>query len=159
MVEVALVLPIFIFTLMAVLEMGYFVAVGSAVSSASREAARYAATVGTVDPPGPDPAIEHSLYCDGIRAAASRTSGALVTLDPVNDIDIDYDDGLSTTPYDNCPAGGPAPAVDDVDRWDRIAVTVTYTYEPITPLLRPIMGTQVMTSTDRRSIVKSCSDC
>lgn len=149
MIEVALVLPIFIFTLMAVLEMGYFAAVGSAVSSASREAARYGATVG--DTLGGDP---HYVDCDGIRDAARLTSGALVNLSNAQ-IVVTYE-GAGTPA--SCPAGSTADP-DLVERWDRIVVTVTHTYEPITPFLRPIMGNQAMTSIDRRTIVKACTSC
>jgi TadE-like protein len=156
MVEVALVLPIFIFTLMAVLEMGYFAIVGSAVSSASREAARYGATVGCVDGNCEDsdnPQDYHYLDCAGIRDAARLTSGAIVDLTDA-EISIDYVVEGSLTPFNDCPVSGPPPAVADIDRWDRVVVTVRHSYEPITPFLRPIMGTQEMTSIDRRSIVK-----
>lgn len=160
MIEVALVLPIFIFTLMAVLEMGYFAAVGSAVSSASREGARYGATVGCIDESPADgtcddtPPIEHYVDCDGIRDAARLTSGALVNLTNAQ-IVVTYEG--TGTPAD-CPAGS-NPDPDLIERWDRIVVTVTHTYEPITPLLRPIMGSQEMTSMDARSIVKACTSC
>jgi Flp pilus assembly protein TadG len=152
MVEVALVLPIFIFTLMAVLEMGYFVAVGSAVSSASREAARFGATNGCVDGDCADadvPQDYHYVACDGVRDAARSTSGALVNLTNAQ-IVITYE---GTGAPVSCPAGTFAdPTL--VERWDRIVVTVTHTYAPLTPLLRPIMGNQAMESIDRRSIVK-----
>ena len=143
MIEVALVLPIFIFTLMAVLEMGYFVAVGSAVSSASREGARYGATW---DEGGTKPYLD----CAAIRAAARQTSGALVNLGP-SQILISYDNGSGT------PVGGAtceSTTDDQLDRWDRIQVTVNHTYEPLTPLLRAFIGNQPMQSIDRRSLVK-----
>jgi hypothetical protein len=157
MVEVALVLPIFIFTLMAVLEMGYFVAVASAVSSASREAARYGATVGTNTE---TPPVEHYLDCAGIRAAGRQTSGALVNLTDAQ-IVIKYDDGQDP-PTDvgvPCVNTGSRPAEGDIERWDRIIVEVRHTYQPITPFLRPLMGNTEMNSIDRRSIVKSCTGC
>jgi Flp pilus assembly protein TadG len=142
MIEVALVLPIFIFTLMAVIEMGYFVAVASAVGSASREGARYGATW---DDGGTKPYLD----CPSIRAAARQTSGALVNLTDAQ-ILIAYDDGSGT------PVGGACGATidDDLERWDRIQVTVNHTYEPLTPLLRALIGNQAMQSIDRRSIVK-----
>ena len=157
MVEVALVLPIFIFTQMAVLEMGYFVAVGSAVSSASREAARYGATVGTNSE---TPPVEHYIDCAGIRAAARQTSGALVNLSDAQ-ITIKYDNGLNPPVAQAvpCVSTGSRPAEGDIERWDRVIVEVVHTYQPITPFLRPILGSTEMNSIDRRSIVKSCTTC
>jgi Flp pilus assembly protein TadG len=142
MIEVALVLPIFIFTLMAVLEMGYFVAVGSAVSSASREAARYGATW---EATGTKPYLD----CTAIRNAARQTSGAIVSLTD-GQIVITYEDAGGIVVGGGC--GGTTDA--QIDRWDRIKVQVNYTYEPLTPLLRGIVGSQPMQSIDRRSIVK-----
>jgi TadE-like protein len=153
MIEVALVLPIFIFTLMAVIEMGYFAAVGSAVSSASREGARFGATVGCVDGECTIDEDYQYLACDEIRDAARLTSGALVSLVGTQ-IDVEYVHEGSVTPFDTCPVGGPPPAETDIVRWDRLVVTVRHTYTPITPFLDTIMGSQQMTSIDRRSIVK-----
>jgi TadE-like protein len=162
MVEVALVLPIVIFTLLAVIEMGYFVAVGSAVSSASREAARYGAVVGCVDDdcsnaaPG-TPEDFHYVDCAGIRDAARLTSGALVNLTDNTLIEIDYVPEGSETAFDSCPVGGPGPhPEDDIDPWDRIAVTVRYTYQPLTPLVGAVVGSVEMVSIDRRSIICDC---
>jgi len=142
MIEVALVLPIFIFTLMAVLEMGYFVAVGSAVSSASREAARFGATWN-------DSGTLPYLDCANIILAAKSTSGALVDEDALT-IDITYEDGMGAAVGGTC-----ASTTDgDLERWDRIQVRVRYTYQPLTPLVGAVVGSQVMDSVDRRSIVK-----
>jgi hypothetical protein len=127
---------------MAVLEMGYFVAVGSAVSSASREAARFGATWN-------DSGTLPYLDCPNIILAAKSTSGPLVNEDAFT-IQITYEDGTGGT------VGGPCATTtdDDLERWDRIQVRVRYTYQPLTPLVGALVGSQVMDSVDRRSIVK-----
>jgi hypothetical protein len=140
-----MILPIFVLTLMGVLELGYFAAVSSATSSASREAARYGSTVD-------DTPVEHYIDCDGIRDAARATTGPLITLTDA-EIEISYDDGRDppTVVAASCVSGMDP---DTIDRWDRVVVEISYTYEPITPLLRVLIGPATIESVDRRSIVK-----
>ena len=148
MVEVGLVLPIFILTVVAVLEFGYFAAVSSAVQTASREAARYGSTV---DDSGGTP---NYLDCAGIRDHARDLSEPLVSL-ANGDIAVGYDTDGDTGVEVNCSG---ALGEDDIDRWDRVIVTVTYDYSPVTPIMDIFIGTETLTSVDRRSIVK-CEDC
>ncbi len=148
MVEVALVLPIFILTLVAVIEFGYWAAVNSAVHTASREGARFGSTVD--DSSG----TWNYLDCAQIRDRVRERVGPLVDL-PDGQISIGYDtDGLADAPELTCGTATEA----QIDRWDRIEVRVEHVYEPITPLLRPVIGSLTIDVIDRRSIVK-CSDC
>lgn len=149
LVEVALVLPIFLVTLLAVIELGHFAAVAAATGSASREAARYGSTVGTVG----SPAVERYRDCDGIRDAARRTTGALIALTD-SDIEVTYDDGASTPVAVACESAASRPDASAIDRWDRVVVQVTARYQPLVPLLQPLIGTHDLVSIDRRSIVK-----
>jgi Flp pilus assembly protein TadG len=146
MVEVGLVLPIFILTIVAVLEFGYFAALASAVSTASREGARFGSTV---QDSGGGP---NYLNCAEIEAHAQELAGPLID---ITDIQIGYDtDG---DPAAEVPCS-PSVDEDDIDRWDRVVVEVTYDWSPMTPLMGNIIGDRELTSIDRRSIVK-CESC
>jgi hypothetical protein len=147
LVEVGLMLPIFLLTLLAVIEFGWYTAVSAATSSASREAARYGSTVGTTGGGTP-----HYIDCDGIRAAARGTTASLIQL-ANGDIDITYDDGAAAKAVP-CVSAGSRPAEGDLVRWDRVVVEVSVEYSPLVPLLDPIIGTHPLVSTDRRSIGK-----
>jgi hypothetical protein len=147
LVEVALILPIFILTLTAILEFGYWAAVDSAVHTGSREGARFGSTV---DDAG---GVPNYLNCDEIRAHVRERIGPLVSI-PDGQIGIGYDtDG---TPGTELTCGSATEA--QIARWHRIEVEITHTYEPITPILHAIMGNHAITTTDRRSIVK-CDSC
>ena len=149
MVEVGLILPIFIFTLVGIIEFGYWAAVNSAVHTASREGARFGSTV---DEDGGTP---NYLNCAEIRAHVRELTGPLVTLTN-GQIDIGYDDDDGDAQPDLTCSG--SLDADDIERWDRIVVEVNHTYVPITPILRGLIGDRDMTSIDRRSIVK-CDTC
>jgi hypothetical protein len=141
LVEVGLMLPIFLLTLLAVIEFGWYTAVSAATSSASREAARYGSTVG-------DPGDPHYVDCDGILAAAQETTESLISLDGSN-VEITYEDEtLTPIALKTCATMTEA----ELERWYRVVVEVTVEYEPLVPLLRPIIGTHDLVSIDRRSI-------
>lgn len=148
LVEVALVLPLFILTLTAIIEFGWYAGVYSATVSASREAARYGSSVGDNGS-----GIPRYIDCAGIRAAARATTGALITLTD-SQIEISYDDGLGGPKSDPCPPHGSGPVEDDLARFDRVVVEVSVVYKPVTPLLQGFIGTPTLVSTDRRSIGK-----
>jgi len=139
LVEFTLILPILLLALMGIIEFSRLLATYIGVNSASREAARYGAGVGltnraTLTPPYQD--------CDGIRAAAERTT-ALAALD---DVVIEYDnlnDGTTAL----CP-----PSRSDVILGSRIIVTVTASFQPIVPLAN--LQSLTIVSTSRRTILK-----
>lgn len=147
LVEVGLTLPIFLLTLLAVIEFGWFSAVAAATTSASREAARFGSTVGETGLGDP-----HYIDCPGIRAAARATTQSLIQLSDL-DIEITYDDG-ATAKAVPCQSNASRPAKDDLERWDRVVVKVTVEYSPLVPLLEPLIGTHDLVSIDRRSIGK-----
>ncbi len=148
MLETALILPLFLVLLMGIIEFGWYSAVASATTSASREAARYGSTVGTA-PSG----SQRYIDCDGIRDAGRRTTSPLITL-ANSDIVITYDDGLGTAVAVPCASMASRPAASDVKRFDRVVVSVTVEYQAITPLMRVFVGSADLVSIDRRSIVK-----
>lgn len=122
--EFALTAPIVLLLFFGIVEFGRLVITYTAISSASREGARFGAAVGNEDlgilPPFED--------CEGIREAAKRISRAFL---PIEDsmISIQYDKGPGTSVYSSC-----APSSDDVELGDRIIVKITTTYEPLIPL-------------------------
>ena len=121
LVEFALVMPIFLTLLMGIVEFGRLMIIYSGAATASREAARYGASVGT-SPSG----IEHFRDCDGIRATAKNIAG----LTPIEDSDI-------TIQYDNPSTGffeGSCPP-SRFELGDRIVVQVNLTFDPIVPLI------------------------
>src|SRR5512146_1954993 len=90
MVEFALALPIFLLVVYGLLEVGRLVFMYSAVTTASREAARYASAWGYVDSLGQ---YQQYQYCTGIRNAA-RQVGFLLNLagNSNANIHISFDD-------------------------------------------------------------------
>ena len=147
MVEVGLVLPIFILTLIAILEFGYFAAVASAISTASREGARFGSTVH--DPDDAGPAKPNYLNCAEIIAHAEELAGPLVDLS--GDITVGFDTDGGTNIDVLCTSGVTASAI---DRWDRVIVEVNHAWQPLTPLMGVLIADRTLTSVDRRSIVK-----
>jgi Flp pilus assembly protein TadG len=146
LVEFGLVLPFVLLTFMAILEFGWYAAVAAATASASREAAHYGSTVGTDGSINPGP---HYIDCAGIRAAARSTTGPLITLTDAQ-IAITYEGGAIP-----CASGASRPAAADIDRFDRVVVTVTVNYAPLTPIFPTFVpGPYDIVSVDRRSIVK-----
>ncbi len=139
--EFALTLPIVLIMILGIIEFGRLMITHTAISSASREAARFGAAVGNDDigilPPYED--------CVGIRDAAKRIATAFI---PIEDaaINIQYDKGPGTAIYSNC-----SPPSDTVELGDRIVVSLTTTYEPLIPLG---FGNFEVTSVAKRSITK-----
>ncbi|HUF38081.1 MAG TPA: TadE/TadG family type IV pilus assembly protein [Anaerolineales bacterium] len=132
MTEFALVLPILLLLVLGVIEVGRLMFIYVAVTTTSREAARYGAAVGEENP-GDDPFYAD---CAGIREAASGL-GNLVGIQPTQ-IVIEYDRGLTggaptPAPFDDCPVGGTGP--DEIELGDRITVHVSANYQPLVPIV------------------------
>jgi hypothetical protein len=140
-VEFALALPAMLLLIMGIIEFGRLAISYIAISSASREAARYGAAVGDFDssilPPYED--------CPGIINAAKRIVGGFLQVDDAN-ISIQYDKGPGTAIYATCP-----PGAETAQLGDRIVVKITATYEPIMPI--GIEGFD-MFSESKRTIMK-----
>jgi hypothetical protein len=121
LVEFALVMPIFLTLLLGIVEFGRLMIIYSGAATASREAARYGASVG-VSASG----IEHFRDCDGIRATAKNIAG----LTPIEDSDIiiQYDNPSTGFFESSCPPTR-------FELGDRIIVQVSLTFDPIVPLI------------------------
>jgi Flp pilus assembly protein TadG len=140
-VEFAVALPVVLLVILGTVEFGRLMITHTAISSASREAARFGAAVGNLDlgvlPPYED--------CAGIRDAAKQTTRAFMVLDDA-EINIEYDKGPGTAIYSVC-----SPPTNSVELGDRIVVSITTTYEPLIPLG---FGSFEVTSVTKRSIAK-----
>lgn len=153
--EMALVLPIMLFLVYGVFELGRVVFIFSALNNATREAARFGAATGLSD------GTPSFLNCAAIRRAA-RESAFLANLND-SDIQIAYDTPVSSTMtiFARCGETGLDP--DDIRQGDRIVITVTRKVEPILPVL-PTGGFSLHFAT-ARTILKNivigpveCSD-
>jgi Flp pilus assembly protein TadG len=129
--EFALVLPLLLSALFAVVEFSRLYMADQDVVTASREGARFA--------------LGGSRYidCAGIRAAATR----LATRSRVTSVDITvrYDHGPGTATFATCPV-----ATSSIVSGDRVVVTVSRTVTPILPGFSPT----TVTATERRTITK-----
>lgn len=139
MIEFALIFPLLIFVLYGLLEFGRLLFIYTSVVNASREAARYGASVGNAG------AYRFS-DCNGILNAARRNA----ILNPINasNLTITYDRGPGTTPY----ATACSTAINNiVALGDRINVTVTITYSPLMPVN---FATFPISATSSRTIIR-----
>jgi len=126
------------------IEFGRMLFIYTAVTSSSREAARYGAVVG-VNADG----IVRYKDCDGMRAAARRI-GNLAGIQDTN-IVIEYDHGPGTGIIGTCPPPG-EPSTVELDRGDRILVRVGARYQMIVPMLS-IQPFTITTSTARTLVI------
>ena len=162
MVEFALALPIFLLVVYGLLEVGRLVFMYAAVTTASREAVRYASGWGYVDSLG---IHQQYQYCTGIRNAA-RQVGFLLNLSGTSNSNIhiyldDETPAQAITPpslFEYCTTSGADFSTSvgpftthPVNTGDRVVVRVTATYTPILPLFLPLT-TQTISSTTSRTL-------
>ena len=125
LVEFALVLPIFMVLLMALLDFGRVVYAQNTVAQAAREAARFAAVSPTAS------------KADQIRATAIRTGVGLgLTADDISGA------GCATCFYP-----------DGTDQGDRAVVTVSVKVDIITPLISQLMGGSFVVQATSRAYI------
>jgi Flp pilus assembly protein TadG len=145
-VEFALVLPIFMFGIFALVDGGRLVFLNSTLSQAAREGARVgsveASWVGSSDPAcgstgGPTcPATVDALRAD-IASAVNRMTGPFGTITSSN-IFVSCD---ASTP----PTGAWTTQTCAARSYGNyVSVRVTYTFQPITPLAGTVFGTATL---------------
>ena len=146
MIEFALVFPILLALLLGIFEFGRYVFTYASVTNASREAVRFGSAIGFEDT-----TYNHKYqYCSGIRETAKKT--AFLTRVQDSDVVIQYDHGPGTSVFDECPAGVTTDKTIVVKMGtDRVKVTVTGSYSPMTRLL-PI-SQRTIASTSYRTIL------
>ncbi|HEX6305333.1 MAG TPA: TadE family protein [Anaerolineales bacterium] len=142
MVEFALTLPLLLMLVIGVMEFGRLLFFYSAITTGTREAARYGAGSGLI-------AASEARYqdCQGIRDSAKRISALAGIQD--GDIVIAYDQGPGEASLGTCPVGGSGPAL---DLGDRIIVTVSGEFQPVVPIIN--VPPLEITSVARRTILK-----
>jgi Flp pilus assembly protein TadG len=151
MVEFALALPIFLMVVYGLLETGRLVYLYSAVTTASREAARYGSAWGINNSADEIPKYQD---CVGIRNAA-RQVGILLDLQD-EDILIQYDHGPDdTTVITVCDAttGADGEVASAVVTGDRVVVTVQYSYDPIINVIPSWSNRIISSGPSARTIV------
>lgn len=137
MLEFGLAIPILLFIMLGCIEMGRLIYTYSAVTMASREAARYGFSLGENGL-----GVPRYQDCAGIRAAA-RAPASIVGIDD-SGIEISYDDGPGTSIFSSCPP-------ESVATGTRIVVRVTASYRPIVPLVN--LPELTISSTSKRTIL------
>jgi len=144
MVEFALVLPILLLLIVGIIEVGRAIFIYSSVVNASREAARYGSAYGRNDAGYP-----RYQDCQGIKNAAKKV--AFMSQIEDDDVTIDFDryDGADFVVFDQCE--GALDGTIHLHTSDRITVTVTGTYEPMTPLI-PLDAREITVTTSRTII-------
>ena len=125
LVEFALILPVFLLLILGIIEFGRLMVTYSSISTASRDAARYAISAG--DTLG---GIPHYHDCLGIRAAAERVS-IFAELSIVITYDADGPGGADPVEY--CQVGISVDPI-QVSLGSQINVAVADVYEPLVPL-------------------------
>lgn len=142
LVEFMLILPVLLLITLGIVEFSRIFAIYSMVTSASREAARYGASVG--DNGG---GTARYLDCAGMRDAAKRM--AVLTGLNDSDIQISYDHGSTSSVIATCDSH---PLPYEIQLGDRVTVRVNAHYEPIVPLVN--IPVHIITSSTARTILK-----
>ncbi len=127
LVEFALILPVLLLLVLGIIEFGRLMVAISSVSTASRDAARYAASVG--ETPAGTP---HYQDCLGIRETAQRVT---VFVDPTIVITYDVDGPGGTAPVVYCQVGKTTDPI-QVSLGAKISVKVTDVFKPLVPIVR-----------------------
>jgi len=127
-VEFAIALPILLFILVGILEVGRMILIYSAVTNASRNAVRYGSVVGFED----SGQYHKYLYCDGIKEMAINSAFLMNSSDLT--ISISYDSGPGTASLGDCDVEGGEAAV-SVSTEDRVVVEVIAQYRPMVNLV------------------------
>ncbi len=143
LVEFALILPMFLLLVLGIVEFGRLMIAFSSVSTASRDAVRYAVSVGE-NPTG----IPHYQDCLGIRAAAQKVA-IFVDLSIVITHDSDGPGGAAPVEY--CQVGKDVDAI-EVSLGTQISVTLTDVYTPLVPIVE--LPTIPITSETARTVLR-----
>jgi Flp pilus assembly protein TadG len=142
LVEFMLILPVMLLLILGIIELGRMFLILSEATSASREASRYGASVGSDGAGG-----LRYLDCAGMRAAARRMF-ALSTV-PDSAITVAWDHGSPDQTFASCPT---PPSRGDVEPGDRVVVRVTLLYSPIVPLV-PLPQIPIVSETARTILI------
>ena len=143
MVEFAIALPVLLMLLIGIMEVGRLLLMYALVSNASRDAVRYASSVG-IESTGAQ--YQRYKFCAGIRAQA-KASGYFLNIQD-SEISIVYDTGPGGTSKGICDAASGEDADINASSGDRVTVTVSQTYSPLVTLL-PIQPRTISSESSR----------
>lgn len=149
MVEFAIAIPVLAILMFAIVDGSRLAAADQAVSTASREAARYGSAIGENDS-----GVPRFIDCAGIRDAA-RAAVAVVDLED-DQIDIWYDSGPGTPSHEVCPAGVATPDPTAIASGDRVVVNISADFQSNIPFLSSVFSKTIQ-STDHRTIFRPYS--
>jgi len=143
MVEFALALPILLLIVLGLIEVGRLIFIYSAVTTASRQAARYGSVTGDNGA-----GIPRFQDCEGIRNAA-QSMGFIFPIHSA-DITIQYDHGPGSPVFETC--DGSVDTGIEVINGDRILVNASADYVPAVPLV-PLEPFTINSSSSRTLLV------
>lgn len=143
LVEFALILPVLLALVLGIIEFARLMVAISSISTASRDAVRYAVSVG--ETPAGTP---HYQDCAGIRDAALRVT---VFADPSIVITYDDDGPGGGAPVEYCQVGKLTDPI-SVSLGTQIRVTVSDTFEPLNALVR--LPSIPLTSETSRTVLR-----
>ncbi|MGI9649258.1 MAG: TadE/TadG family type IV pilus assembly protein [Acidimicrobiia bacterium] len=144
LLEFGIMLPLVLTLLLGIAEGARFVSEKQAISTASREAARYGSTTGEVA------GVPNYADCASIRSRAIDSTPFEIT---ATDILVTYDEGPASTQIGLCPTTGPFADPDSIESGDRIVVTVSKPFESSLPFIGSMFDMQI-SATEHRTIVK-----
>ena len=127
LVEFALILPVLLLLILGIVEFGRMMIIFSSVSTASRDAVRYAVSVGENSA-----GVPHYQDCLGIREAAAQVA---VFTDPSVVITHDSDGPSGAAPVEYCQAGKDLDPI-EVSLGTQISVTIIDVYNPLLPIVK-----------------------
>lgn len=126
LVEFALIMPVFLLLVLGIVEFGRLMVAYSSVSTASRDAARFAVSVGESGG-----GIPHYQDCLGIREAAEKVT---LFADALIVITVDADGPGGAAPVEYCQVGKTTDPI-EVALGTQISVSVSDVYEPLVPIV------------------------
>ena len=147
LVEFALVMPLLVLLMFGIIDFGRYFFAASSINSATRESARYGSIV------GPDDSNPNHSNCAGIVAEGNRFNSDLTAANYT----IDYfdDDALlnKVADCDDSDATYPNPSTYTFETGDRVRVTVSESFDFITPAVSHAYNPLSVTSTDVRTML------
>jgi hypothetical protein len=136
--------PLAIMLLLGIAEGARYVAEKQAITTASREGARFGSMIGETG------GVPNYADCSAIRTKA-QDSTPFELLD--TDILVTYDSGPASTQIGLCPTTGPLADPSVIASGDRIVVTVSKPFDSSLPFIGEMFDMEIK-ATEHRTIVK-----
>ena len=137
-------LPLALMLLLGIAEGARFVSEQQAITTASREAARYGSTTGETS------GVPNYANCPAIRGQAKGSTPFQIV---DTDILVTYDSGPASSQIALCPTSGPLADPDLIESGDRIVVTISKPFTSSLPFIDSVFDMQI-SATEQRTIVK-----